>query len=95
MDNDILNLIMPELIARAGRLYTENEEYKEAVRKADLIFEEISDSLDDELSEKLENYFTANNATIAIMEKLIYQQGMQDLLNLFIDILRRNEHVNI
>lgn len=37
LEQNILELIMPELLARAGRIYIEDSEYKKAVEKADLI----------------------------------------------------------
>jgi len=54
LKQNILDIIMPELVTRAGRIYIENSEYKTAVEKADSIFEEISNSLSEELAEKLE-----------------------------------------
>jgi len=92
LKQNILDIIMPELLTRAGRIYIENSEYKKAVKKADSIFEEISDSLSEELAEKLEKYFTANNAAVAIQDRLMYQQGMRDLLNLLIAILKGEDH---
>lgn len=85
---DILDLIMPHLLTRAGRIYINDSEHKKAVEKADSIFEEINDRLNEELAEKLEEYFTANNAATAIQDKLMYQQGMRDLLSLLISILK-------
>lgn len=92
LEQNILELIMPELLARAGRIYIEDSEYKEAVEKADLIFDEISESLNDELAEKMEQYFTANNAAVAIQDRLVYQQGMQDLLSMLVAILKGDKH---
>lgn len=85
---DILDLIMPHLLTRAGRIYINDSEYKKAVEKADSIFEEINDRLNEELAEKLEEYFTANNAAAAIQDKLMYQQGLRDMLKLLISILK-------
>lgn len=88
LKRNVWEFIAPYLIERARRNYVQNEEYKEAVKKADLIFQEIDNSLDEEQSEKLEQYFTADNATTAIMEQLVYQQGMKDMLSLFLSFLK-------
>lgn len=69
LKKNIWEFIAPYLIERAGRNYVQNEEYKEAIKRADLIFQEIQNSLDEEQSEKLEQYFTADNAATAIMER--------------------------
>lgn len=89
MDNDIMQLIMPTLIARAGRIYIDNEEHRDAFEKAESLFEELRGSLNDEQAGKLENYFTAYNAVITIQDRLMYQQGMKDLLNFHIAILQK------
>jgi len=67
LEQNVLDIIMPELLTRAGRIYIENSEYKAAVEKADSIFEEISD-------------------------RLMYQQGMKDLLNMLITLLKGENH---
>ena len=90
LNRDILELILPTLLTNAGKNYIKNEEYQKASMQVDLIYEKISESLNDELAEKLEDYFTANNALIALQDKLMYQQGMSDLLNLILSLLQRN-----
>ncbi len=87
---DILDLITPYLVERAGKIYIDNEEYKESSKTADLIFEELNETLTDKQQELLEKYFVANNAAAAFAERLVYQQGMRDLLNLFISLLKDN-----
>lgn len=87
LKKDIMDLITPYLTERAGKIYIENEEFKESVKNADLIFEELNETLTDGQQELLEQYFTANNATVALIERLVYQQGMRDFLNLFISLL--------
>ncbi|WP_276951912.1 hypothetical protein [Acetatifactor muris] len=54
----------------------------------DLIFEELNETLTDEQQELLERYSVANNITVALTERLAYQQGMRDFLNLFISLLK-------
>lgn len=88
LKKDILDLLTPYLTERAGRIYIENEEYKKSSKAADILYEELNDTLTDEQQELLERYFTANNAAIALTERLVYQQGMRDLLNLFISLLK-------
>ena len=91
LKKDILELILPELLAHAEKCYLKNSEYQKASIQVDLIYEKLSESLnDDEIAEELEEYFTANNALIALQDKLMYQQGMSDLLNLILSLLQRN-----
>ena len=54
----------------------------------DLIFEELNETLTYEQQELLERYSVANNITVALTERLAYQQGMRDFLNLFISLLK-------
>lgn len=90
LKKNIWEFIAPYLTERAGHIYVQNEEYKEAIKKAGLIFQEIDASLNEEQSEKLEQYFTADNAALAIMERLVYQQGMKDMLFLILSILKED-----
>lgn len=85
---EILELIIPFLTERLGKNYIKDEEYKKVSKSADLLFKELNNSLNHDQSRLLEQFFNANNATIAVMERLIYQQGMRDLLNLFISLLK-------
>lgn len=82
-NKDVLEQIMPYLADRIQRSY-QNEVYRESLKKADLIFEKLDDSLNDEQSELLEQYFTANNAAQTLAKKLVYEQGIMDLLDLLI-----------
>ena len=87
MDNTARNRVLeqiPYFSERMGRHYTQNAEYKESVKKADLIIEKLDNSLDDTQAELLEQYFIANNITAALTKKLIYQQGRMDLLDLLL-----------
>lgn len=87
MDNikkSVLEQITRCLAGRIEQSYMQNEKYKQCIKDADLIFEKLDDSLNDEQAELLENYFTANNAAVSLAKKLIYQQGMTDLLNLLV-----------
>lgn len=53
-----------------------------------MIFEKLDDSLNEQQAKLLEEYFCANNATVAIVERLVYQQGMRDMLVLLTSILK-------
>lgn len=83
-NKDVLEQITSYFTNRIERSYAQNEEYKESFKKADLIFEKLDDSLNDEQSELLEQYFTANNAAQTLAKKLVYEQGIMDLLDLLI-----------
>lgn len=84
----VLEVITPCLTDRLGRTYLEDKEYQESVKKADLIFEKLDAALTKNQAELLEEYFIANNATVAIMEKLIHRQGMRDMLDFLISLLK-------
>ena len=88
LEKNVWEFIAPYLADKTGRTYTQNKEYKESVKAADLIFDKLDDSLSDQQAELLEEYFCANNATVAIMERLVYQQGMRDMLVLLTSILK-------
>ena len=94
MDNikkEVLEQTIRYLAGRIEKSYTQNEEYQHLIKAADLIFEELDDSLDDNQAELLENYFTANNAAVSLAKKLIYQQGMMDLLNFLVSPSKKPE----
>ena len=78
MDNTARNRVLeqiPYFSERMGRNYTQNAEYKESVKKADLIFEKLDNSLDDTQAELLEQYFIANNITAALTKKIDLPTG--------------------
>ncbi len=88
MEENIFECIEPYLMERAGRIYTKNTEYQEARKETDLFFERLNDSLNEEQSALLEQYRSANTAAVAVMEKLVYQQGMKDMLDLLLTLLK-------
>ena len=81
-DMEVLELIEPLLIDRTGKLYQDNEEYKESTRKEEELFEQLSDKLTEEQVRELDQFLSATNATLAIIEHLAYIQGMKDMLAL-------------
>ena len=84
-------LLNPRVIEKLEEIYQADETYLKLLKEENLIYEKLSESLnDDEIAEELEEYFTANNALIALQDKLMYQQGMSDLLNLILSLLQRN-----
>lgn len=87
-EKNVWEFIALYLANKTGRNYTQNKEYKESVKKADMIFEKLDDSLNEQQAKLLEEYFCANNATVAIVERLVYQQGMRDMLVLLTSILK-------
>lgn len=88
LEKNVWEFIAPYLANKPGRNYTQNKEYKESVKKADMIFEKLDDSLNEQQAKLLEEYFCANNATVAIVERLVYQQGMRDMFVLLTSILK-------
>lgn len=87
---NIWEFVAPYLQERAGRIYTQNNEYQEAQKKGDLLFEQLDSTLNEEQSELLEQYFSANNAVVDLIEQLVYQQGMKDMLELLISLLKND-----
>lgn len=81
-DLEVIELIQSYLVDRMRRKCQNNEEYLEAMKKEEGLYERLSDKLTDEQAEELEEYFTASNATFAIMERLAYIQGMKDIISL-------------
>ena len=81
-DMEVLELIEPLLIDRTGKLYQDNEEYKESARKEEVLFEQLSAKLTEEQARELNQFTSAANATSAITERLAYIQGMKDMLAL-------------
>ena len=88
INKDILDIITPYFVERAGNFYIEDEEYKKLTRIADLIFDELCETLTDKQRGLLERYLDENNGIVALTERLVYQQGMRDLLNLLITLLK-------
>ena len=88
INKDILDMITPHFVERAGRFYIEDEEYKESTRIANLLYDELTETLTDKQRELLGQYLDTNNAAVCRGEHLVYQQGMRDLLNLLISLLQ-------
>lgn len=87
LKKNIWEYIEPYLADRVGRTCIQSTEYREAAKKVDLILESLDNSLCEEQAEILEQYLCADNEANAIMESLIYRQGMKDMLVLLISIL--------
>lgn len=95
LERNIWEYIEPYLVDRNGRSYIQNEEYNEAVKKADIIFQKLHNTLNKQQVELLEQYSCATNSTNAVVERLLYRQGMKDMLVLLISLLKSDGKNNI
>lgn len=82
---------MPYVIDRLSRVYSRNNEYKQAVKKESEIYEQLKEELEEEQGNRLEEYFSAAKETAGICEKLAYQQGIKDLFSFFASMTSEKE----
>ena len=107
MENDILEMLMPCLTERLGDALHQDPAYREAVRTEGLLFERLKDMMSekparemtpDQIGNQLKDqkdllmqYFSAAQASVSIIEKKAYRQGMKDLLELLTVLLKKDD----
>ena len=92
MAEDFLGIVTEVLMSeRIGEELEKNIQYKEAIAKAEELYEALNSRLNGEQQDILKNYFDAASATSSIVESAIYRLGMKDLLSLFKSLTQDEE----
>ena len=92
MTEDFLEMVTEVLMSeRIGKELEKNIQYKEAIAKAEELYEALNSRLNGEQQDILKNYFDAASATLSIVESAIYRLGMKDLLSLFKSLTQDEE----
>ena len=92
MAEDFLGMVTEVLMSeRIGEELEKNIQYKEAIAKAEELYESLNSRLSGEQQDILKNYFDAASATSSIVESAIYRLGMKDLLSLFRSLTQDGE----
>lgn len=89
MNYRMLDLVADDLgNERLDGIILQSKEYKDAKERVDEAYARLLGAgLSDEVNELLEAYIEEFNAAAAIFDRLTYQQGMKDLMELFTDLL--------
>ena len=85
-DIDVMELIVPQLVDRAGRLYIEDDEYLKSFEKQEQAFTKLSDLLTKKQEAAFSRYLEQVNKTGEIIERLVYIQGMKDMFSILCGI---------
>lgn len=87
MDKDVLEIITENLTnERLDQIIVQTEEYREAEQKEKQLSEIFEKMLDKEQRKAFNQYQTAENSRIATYIALSYQQGMKDVVNIFLSL---------
>lgn len=79
MEEDILEDLMACITDRLGRVYNQNEEYRQALETESRAYEQLKRELTEIQRDQLDQYFVAAKATSEICEKLAYQEGIRGI----------------
>lgn len=82
MVNHFLEFVEPLITERLDKVFIENKDYQYLVEKETLCFEELKKTLSKEQQAKLDDYFNATSITAITCEKIAYQYGMKDLIEI-------------
>lgn len=85
-DIDVMELIVPQLTDRAGRLYIDDEKYLQSFEKQEQAFSKLIDLLTTQQETALLRYVDRANATVEVIERLVYVQGMKDMFSIICEI---------
>lgn len=87
MGKDVLEIITENLTnKRLDQIIVQTEEYREAEQKEKQLSEIFEKMLDKEQRKAFNQYQTAENSRIATYIALSYQQGMKDVVNIFLSL---------
>ena len=80
---------------RFSEFIMQSEEYKTAIKNEEEQYSIFDKTLTDEQRKLLDLFATANASTIALTQKIIYQQGLKDMFNLIMSLLDKREDIEI
>ena len=79
MENDIFTALEPVITERLNNVFSKDQGYKQAVQEESIAYGKLMEGLTENQQKLLEEYFNAVNATVSVLEKLAYRQGIRDL----------------
>lgn len=83
MGQEVLELVTQQLTEmRLDSILKKSDGYKCALQKEVGLYEKFLGSLSGGQREEFENFLTASSESALIRERLVYQQGMKDLMAL-------------
>ena len=83
MKNEILEMVTQCLTEmRLHEILQENDEYRRVVEEEVELYEKFLANLSELQKEEFENFLVAANESVMVCEKLSYQQGMKDLMQI-------------
>lgn len=87
MGKDIMTIITENLTnERLDQIIVQTEEYRQAEKEENCLSEKFEEMLDGEQQKAFNEYQTAENNRIATYIALTYQQGMKDIVNIFLSL---------
>lgn len=87
MGKEILSIITEHLTnERLDQIILQTEEYRQAEQEEKYLSERFEEMLDGEQRRAFNQYQTAENGRIATYIALTYQQGMKDVVNIFLSL---------
>lgn len=87
MRKEILSIITEHLTnERLDQIIVQTEEYRQAEQEENYLSERFEEMLDMEQRKAFNQYQTAENNRIATYIALTYQQGMKDVVNIFLSL---------
>jgi len=87
MGKEILSIITEHLTnERLDQIILQTEEYRQAEQEEKYLSERFEEMLDGEQRKGFNQYQTAENGRIATYIALTYQQGMKDVVNIFLSL---------
>lgn len=88
MEKDEVMNILTEYTTneRLSKFIMMNEEYKTALQAEEKQYDILDKTLTDEQKNLMDLFATANSATIAIIQKIIYQQSLKDMFNFMMSL---------
>ena len=79
MEKNIFEAFRPDIMERLGECYSQDDCYKEGIRREAEILKRLEESLTEEQMALVEEYHSSLSATMGICEILAYRQGMRDM----------------
>ena len=87
MEKDIMTIITENLTnERLDQIIVQTKEYRQAEQEEKYLSERLEEMLDREQRKAFNQYQTAENSRIATYIALTYQQGMKDIVNIFLSL---------
>lgn len=76
---------------RISKLIGQNEEYRKALTNEEEQYNKLDITLSNEQKNLMDLFATASATTIALTQKIIYQQGLKDMYNFIMSLQDKDE----